>query len=478
MSLVNAFERLSIEPCALSVATFEEAMTHGPRLDTITHLTIATLTQRDFGILAAKICSVRVLIIGLDAATSYTPPINLQALAHCPYLEDLTIHGVAQEVLHRIEAFSVPSRICLKSLQFRHVELRGAFFFSAIEFATLERLSIDDCDISWGYSSGQLECLKMLTHMRVRGSHNPRIKSDIFALRLFNAQITFDVPESYQERRDYKNVVSLDRGITFCEEVLSADFLNELDQAARCEDNDWCGVYVECLRPYPVPFLRANFVRCPDGRVRIATRNPRNHYDVLNWWKYVRDHVSAVVMVRECEAPCFPLEVGDELDVGEGIRVECVKVTKEDGWCVREFKIDNKIIYHIQIDWPDGKGIDEQLLVRFTLRVQELEALHKDAQTLVHCKAGQGRTGTFLAVLIMKLLIEQALREGKKPEELRIDWPLFYQGLREQRRKLVQNKCQMQTVYKASRLHLHTMSRQGRGEKEGLANLQLEERDI
>ena len=83
------------------------------------------------------------------------------------------------------------------------------------------------------------------------------------------------------------------------------------------------------------------------------------------------------------------------------------------------------------IAWPDH-GVPDYAKTLLQLRKKALRSWN-DGQhpILVHCSAGVGRTGTFIAI---DMAIEQANKEGL------IDIPGIVNRLRQQRMKMVQTK--------------------------------------
>ena len=88
------------------------------------------------------------------------------------------------------------------------------------------------------------------------------------------------------------------------------------------------------------------------------------------------------------------------------------------------------IVKHYQyITWPDY-GVPESVSPFMTLNRRVMNAWKKDkGPIIVHCSAGVGRTGTFIAV-------DMAMEQAEK--ERRVDIAGIVNRLREQRMKMVQ----------------------------------------
>ena len=91
---------------------------------------------------------------------------------------------------------------------------------------------------------------------------------------------------------------------------------------------------------------------------------------------------------------------------------------------------DSVIVKHYQYTtWPDY-GVPESVSPFMTLNRRVMNSWSKDkGPILVHCSAGVGRTGTFIAV---DMAMEQAKKEGK------VDIAGIVCKLRQQRTKMVQ----------------------------------------
>ena len=91
---------------------------------------------------------------------------------------------------------------------------------------------------------------------------------------------------------------------------------------------------------------------------------------------------------------------------------------------------ESVIVKHYQyITWPDY-GVPESVSPFMTLNRRVMNSWSKDkGPILVHCSAGVGRTGTFIAV---DMALEQAEKERK------VDIAGIVNRVREQRIKMVQ----------------------------------------
>ena len=115
----------------------------------------------------------------------------------------------------------------------------------------------------------------------------------------------------------------------------------------------------------------------------------------------------------------------------------------------RKTKFERRINQIHYENWPDGGAPDHQLLIKL---LEEVDKRHtkKDLPILVHCSAGIGRSGTFVAAHSVRKRIQRKKVEGKRSEDIRVNIPKLVFAIRLQRRGLVSNIDQLQTIYKVA----------------------------
>ncbi|CCG80679.1 Tyrosine-protein phosphatase [Taphrina deformans PYCC 5710] len=205
--------------------------------------------------------------------------------------------------------------------------------------------------------------------------------------------------------------------------------------------------------PLPNDYINASIVDSGTRRW-IATQGPLD--DTVNdFWELIYEHSSTIVMLcgftedrRPKCAAYFPTEVDQSLkgrDTARNIAwtVRCVSksVDEESGAVIREFALERrrdslptqiKLIQHIHYEtWPDHEAttIDQlRALIHRTIQIHDRTAT-STTPMVVHCSAGCGRTGTFIAL--------QALEE--MPDQ---DVPDLVDKLRKQRIASVQSLAQ------------------------------------
>ncbi|XP_054720794.1 LOW QUALITY PROTEIN: tyrosine-protein phosphatase non-receptor type 5-like [Uloborus diversus] len=170
-------------------------------------------------------------------------------------------------------------------------------------------------------------------------------------------------------------------------------------------------------------YINANYVRGYGGETRayIATQGPMSH-TVNDFWTMVwKEKSSLIVMItklkEKMKVKCEPY-IPDYQDCYNDIEVTVTRVIPRDGFTIRELFLrrgsETHTVRHFWYTaWPDHKTPEtaKQLLAM----ALEVESLRRDASgatkgpMVVHCSAGIGRTGCFIAVSIG---IQQLLEEN------------------------------------------------------------------
>ncbi|XP_072016302.1 receptor-type tyrosine-protein phosphatase T-like [Amphiura filiformis] len=202
-------------------------------------------------------------------------------------------------------------------------------------------------------------------------------------------------------------------------------------------------------------YINANYI---DGYSKpkkyIATQGP-NSASIWDFWRMVwQEGVQYIVMVTKCKeedkVKCeqyWP----EELQKSETYCDIVVTMISEDvqaDYTVRHFEVkkvfDNatRVIKHYHYtSWPDH-GTPEYAtpLLNFIKMVRRATEEEKDNPIIVHCSAGVGRTGTFIAI---ENLLEQAKHEKK------VDVFKTVSDMRQKRIKMVQTATQYDFIYDA-----------------------------
>nr|XP_012152431.1 PREDICTED: tyrosine-protein phosphatase non-receptor type 5-like isoform X3 [Megachile rotundata] len=204
-------------------------------------------------------------------------------------------------------------------------------------------------------------------------------------------------------------------------------------------------------------YINANYIRGYDGEDAryIATQGPLAH-TVADFWKMVwADKVSVVVMMTKlheaaktkCEA-YFPLDKNSRIQA-ENFTIIANSIDSRDGYIVRDLEIryegERRHVQHYWYDsWPDHAVPQAaDTLVSLAAEVNSLPG-----PVVVHCSAGIGRTGCFIALATG---MTQLLRDGN------VDVLGILCQMRYDRGGMVQTAEQYEFVHRALCLYEQTL---------------------
>ncbi|NXC60826.1 PTPRV phosphatase, partial [Aleadryas rufinucha] len=160
-------------------------------------------------------------------------------------------------------------------------------------------------------------------------------------------------------------------------------------------------------------YINANFMPGYTSQQEfIATQGPLKK-TIEDFWRLVwEQNVCNIIMLTVCmengRVLCDHYWPSESAPVSYGqVRVHLLMQSSSEEWTIREFKLwheglqAERLVSHLHYTaWPDH-GIPESTTSIMTFRelVREHIQSTKDAgPTLVHCSAGVGRTGTFIAL--------------------------------------------------------------------------------
>ncbi|XP_046571742.1 receptor-type tyrosine-protein phosphatase alpha-like [Haliotis rubra] len=180
----------------------------------------------------------------------------------------------------------------------------------------------------------------------------------------------------------------------------------------------------------------------------IAAQAP-NRKTVADFWRMIyQKNLTRIVMLTNLtemgKVKCEPYW-SDTSDLEAGpFSITVTKVMHRACWDIRELTAtvketgEHRIFYHFHFTkWPDHGTPDETHLMEFLWRVRKTPN-HDTSPVLVHCSAGIGRTGTYIA---LDYLLDRALSDRK------VDVFRFACDMRRQRRNMIQTKEQYACVY-------------------------------
>ncbi|XP_029107755.1 tyrosine-protein phosphatase non-receptor type 5-like [Scleropages formosus] len=216
----------------------------------------------------------------------------------------------------------------------------------------------------------------------------------------FETPMNFADPKEY----DYPGVVRKNRYKTLVPNPRSRVCLKATDR------DDFLSTYIN-----------ANYMRGYGGeeKVYIATQGPTVN-TVSDFWRMVWQECSPVIVmltnVEEKNEKCTEYWPEDGVTY-DGIEISVTRLIRADDYRLRIFALkcdgeERSLRLYWYTSWPDQKTPDKAPpLLELVLEVEEvrLRAPPKSGPVIVHCSAGIGRTGCFIATTI---LCKQLKNEG------------------------------------------------------------------
>ncbi|XP_058014277.1 tyrosine-protein phosphatase non-receptor type 5 [Ahaetulla prasina] len=159
-------------------------------------------------------------------------------------------------------------------------------------------------------------------------------------------------------------------------------------------------------------YINANYIRGYRGeeKVYIATQGPIVN-TVSDFWRMVwQEHSPIIVMItniEEMNEKCTEYWPEEQITY-EGIEITVNRVIQADDYRLRLITLKNgeetrNLKHYWYTSWPDQKTPDQAPpLLQLVQEVEEAmhHAEEKNAPIIVHCSAGIGRTGCFIATSI------------------------------------------------------------------------------
>ncbi|XP_064029783.1 receptor-type tyrosine-protein phosphatase V-like isoform X2 [Pogoniulus pusillus] len=193
-------------------------------------------------------------------------------------------------------------------------------------------------------------------------------------------------------------------------------------------------------------YINANFMPgYASQREFIATQGPLKK-TIDDFWRLVwEQNVCNIVMLTVCmengRVLCDHYWPSEASPVCYGqVRVQLLQQSSAEEWTLRQFKLCHeglqveRLLSHLHYTaWPDH-GIPESTTSIMTFRElvrEHIQSSKEAGPTLVHCSAGVGRTGTFLALdrLLLQMRQEKAVDVFGAVHTLRMSRYLMVQTL-------------------------------------------------
>lgn len=159
----------------------------------------------------------------------------------------------------------------------------------------------------------------------------------------------------------------------------------------------WVNNHIGFLSP-----LHANTVTLPNNQTYIAAQAPHNPESQELFWRCCYENAELIIDLTQPKdhiAPYYPQEVYTCKEISPRLHVICTKKTELNEQ-IQAFeykltmdKLPGKIIQRIHYNgWPDHNPAPIEDL----FEINRITEAFKDSKILVHCRAGVGRTGTFI----------------------------------------------------------------------------------
>ncbi|KAI6245196.1 Phosphatidylinositol phosphatase PTPRQ [Erysiphe necator] len=265
--------------------------------------------------------------------------------------------------------------------------------------------------------------------------------------------------------------------------ILSHVHLSQRDRYINIRPWAHNAIQLKNARKFPDNYINASPISLGRNQeIFIATQGPGPGDTILHFWQMIwQERAEVIVMltkfVEDGTEKCgvyMPLQKADVLILKPRTgpvwgKVECETLQKEDWGEIRQLRImknsesqlfEERLVYHLLfMRWPDHKvpreKNDQMALINLINLSREKMSHNVDSPKvntpprIIHCSAGVGRTGTFIA--LDHLLHE--LEENKLDYIGDEDDPILntVQRLREQRMGLVNNVQQYALIYQILR---------------------------
>uniref|UniRef100_A0A8W8NY22 protein-tyrosine-phosphatase n=1 Tax=Magallana gigas TaxID=29159 RepID=A0A8W8NY22_MAGGI len=215
---------------------------------------------------------------------------------------------------------------------------------------------------------------------------------------------------------------------------------------------DHSRVVLESSKEFNSDYINANYIENMDGkREFIASQGPRVNTVVDHWRMIWQEHINYIVMLTNLiEGPkvkCHQYwpEVGKEMDV-DPFSLTLLEEKVYAYFVVRKMVVRKKkvtgsrtVVQFHYTHWPDHGTPDPLNLVDFLRQFRhKIKPSHQPI--LIHCSAGIGRTGTFIALDVLS-------RYGKVKGKVNIIE--YVKAMRKDRMTMIQNVDQYVFLYHA-----------------------------
>ncbi len=279
-------------------------------------------------------------------------------------------------------------------------------------------------------------------------------------LKRFNESCETIAHKSLKLQRMHKSFTALKRSSKHIKRSADVAYLAE-HAAKNRNSNRFVFDLTRSCQDVPGFYINANDIQTP-LQTYMVTQGPLD-YTVDDFWRAVLHKKSPVIVtlvmaIEQGNEKCASYWTIDELTVDEwtiSLKGEKLIATSAlipnhriiERTFIAKKNNEERIVKQVHYEnWPDGKIPELELFIKLLDEVDSLTSNPK-APITVHCSAGIGRSGTFVAAHSLRKEIRQRKQTLQKKQELSINIPKAVYLLRLQRMGLVGSSRQYQTVY-------------------------------
>jgi protein tyrosine phosphatase len=221
-------------------------------------------------------------------------------------------------------------------------------------------------------------------------------------------------------------------------------------------------------KKYHYIFSKASEVVIPNRQTYILAASPKSEKDIGQFYdallkKNVRVIITANQVGEGGGCPAYWTNaVLKKVNLSDGWSIESVEsksqvhASGKDGSKIVERKLlltkgsQTKELAHLHYEkWLDKHASPDVDLLHKLLDVKDGISPEKHVPFLIHCRAGQGRTGAVAILDYARREIKEQLKAGKKLNDIRLNIPEMIYEMRKQRPKILGRVAQVQQVYAA-----------------------------
>ena len=214
-------------------------------------------------------------------------------------------------------------------------------------------------------------------------------------------------------------------------------------------------------------YINASYISIRERNYFISTQGPKDN-TIDDFYSMIQQHKSEyiIMLCKEMEQKRIKCsnywEPNKVKNISNEFNIQIHSMNNDNNFIKREIilqnKKDNTSIGFTQIQytsWPDHGVPNSDSFQCFYGLIKYLVSNKKEGYPLiVHCSAGVGRTGTFIAMYILTLEIAEQINRNVEPIQFNI--LNLVRKLKEMRLYLVQTVSQYQFIYEYAQYLLKT----------------------